>query len=458
MHLENEGKMAYASVYKNFIYPIYHNIKRDRVVDRTKALEEQQWYSTNELLILQKAKLNKLLQHAFTNVPFYRKIAQRNSTNKESIAEYHNFCRLPYLSKKDIKENINDLVAQNINSSKLIPNSTSGSTGEALYFFTDSRSQSFRKACANRNIKWAGGNHGDKMITLWGAPMDLSKSATLRGRLHAKITRNLILSSYDLYAAKMDEYINLINEFKPKLMISYPGPLEVFARHVSRTNATLSSIESIITSAEQLFPHQRELFAEVFDAKIYNRYGCREFGTIAQECCYNAGLHINSDRVFVEVLDNNGEPTKEGQLGELFITDLDNFGMPMIRYQIGDMGVWSKNRCDCKRGLTLLSSIEGRSLDVVTTPSNHKIGGTYWTILFRSKPGIHQFQIVQNNISGITVYYVPSEQFKLEILDFFKNQIQDKCGTNFDVIFQRTDKIGKIRSGKNKIIISNVCK
>ena len=289
---------------------------------------------------------------------------------------------------------------------------------------------------------------------MWGAPMDQKKSYSLRGRIHGFVARIIFLSSYDLTPTIMDNYIERINKFRPKLLISYPGPLEVFADYIKEKRKFVPSIKSIITSAEQLFIYQRELFEEVFNAEVYDRYGSREVGDVAHECSAHCGLHLNSERVFVEILDAEGNRVIPGQLGELFITDLDNYGMPMIRYQIGDRAAWSeKFNCKCGRGLPLLGRIEGRSMDVVTTPENLKLGGTFWTILFRTKRGIKQFQVLQKNIKGITVYYVPEDNFTKQLLKYYENKIKEKCGKNFEVLFIKKNVIKKTVSGKHRIVI-----
>jgi phenylacetate-CoA ligase len=129
--------------------------------------------------------------------------------------------------------------------------------------------------------------------------------------------------------------------------------------------------------------------------------------------------------------------------------------MPMIRYQIGDRAAWSEKLiCKCGRGYPLLARIEGRSLDVIKTPVNLKLGGTFWTLLFRSKPGIKQFQVVQNNIKGISVYFVPEKNFKKLTLKHFANKIKEKCGNDFEVVFVQKESLEKTASGKHRIVIS----
>lgn len=447
--------MIYPFFYKKLIFPIYHYLKRDNLMKISKELRENQWKSLDDIQNKQRVKLKKLLLHAYENVPYYRRVINKRKLLIDTLWEYDNFRQLPILSKDIIRENMDDLVSTNLAGNRLYKNSTSGSTGENLLFYTDKRSNIHRKASIIVNEEWIDFYPGDRKVRLWGAPMDLSKARSLWGRIHGFVSKDLFLSSYDLSPEIMDMYIRRIKKFKPKLFISYPGPLEVFAEYIKEKGITFPTIKAIITSAEQLFNYQRVLFEDVFKAEVFNRYGCREVADIAQECRHHCGLHLNADRVLIEILDDYDNPVLPGVMGELYITDLDNYGMPMIRYQIGDRASWSeKIRCPCDRGLPLLAGIEGRSMDVIKTPSNKKLGGTFWTILLKTRPGIKQFQIIQEDIRGIIVYYVPDKTFDKRSLKYFEQKIKEKCGDDFDVVFIQKDNIRKTASGKNRFIIS----
>jgi hypothetical protein len=64
-----------------------------------------------------------------------------------------------------------------------------------------------------------------------------------------------------------------------------------------------------------------------------------------------SAFHVNSDAVFVEVLDfRSGEPVEPGSAGRVVVTDLLNTAMPIIRYDIGDAGVpGGRSGCPCGR-------------------------------------------------------------------------------------------------------------
>ena len=446
--------MFYRDVYRNIIFPTYHYIKRDNLLKKINELKLNQWKSFEDNKKVQLVKLHKLLTHAYKNVPYYKNIIKKYGLENKNLYEYKNFRKLPVLTKQDIRNNIFKLKSVNFKGNVLYGNSTSGSTGEPLYFFTDKRTTIYRKAAVIVCQEWVDFYIGDKQISIWGAILDQNKAKTIRGKLHGIITGNKFLSSFDLTPKNMDKYAKIIEHYKPELLLSYPGPLEVFAEYIKKKNIHFPNIKCIITSAEELFLEQRKIIEEAFGAKVYNRYGSREMGLIAQECTEQNGLHIDMSRIFLEILDENGKRVSPGNLGEIFVTDLNNYGFPMIRYKIDDRALLSFNGCRCGRRLPIISKVEGRSLDIVKTKENKKLGGTFWTILFRSRKGIRKFQVIQENLSGITVYYIPEKDFSKESLLYYEKEIKNKCGKDFGIKFIKKDLIEKTSSGKHRIVIS----
>ena len=442
---------------KSVIFPFYHWAKRTQVLERLHELRNQQWMNSQDLSRLQNIKLELLLSHAYENVPFYRSRFEYAGIKPNDFGEPEVLNKIPLLSKQDILSNEDLLVSRNAVVGQLIPNSTSGSTGEALRFFTDMKSWACRRALMIRNQEWLGIHLGDRQASLWGASMDIDKGKKLRGRLHNWINNMLPLSSYDLKKTTLYEYVDRLNRFRPKLLTSYPGPLTELAQFMLDCGGLkVPSICSIISSAETLFSWQKEIIETAFSKPVFNRYGCREFGDIAHECERREGLHINADRLILEIIDEDLVPVRPLQMGEIVITDLDNYGMPLIRYRIGDRATISDKECSCGRGLPLLHSVEGRSLDVVRAPNGNALGGTFWTLLFRSRSGIRAFQVVQEEKNGIVVNFVSDEHQNNLELDYFSKKIMEQCGEDFLVKFNRVDSIEKTTSGKTRFVISNL--
>jgi phenylacetate-CoA ligase len=415
---------------RNVFFPLYHGIKHTGVMHRIKEYQSNQWLSQAELKELQQEKLRSLLSHVAAYVPFYRERFRTAGVDKVELNDPETALRrLPLLSKHEINQNRWSLTADNKAGGRLISNSTSGSTGEALYFFTDLRSAACRRAVVIRNQEWLGVKLGDRQASLWGAAIDIDKLKNIRGRIHRWFNNYVILSSFDLSPVDLRKYVDCLNRFVPVLMTSYPGTLTELAKF-------------------------KELIEKALKCPVYNRYGCREFGDVAHQCEQRQGLHINADRCLVEILDDEGRPCRPGKSGEIVVTDLDNYGMPLIRYRIGDRGRFASKTCSCGRGLPLLEEVEGRTLDLIKACNGWASGGTFWTILFKSRPGIKVFQVVQTELDGITVKYVRDPNVKEIPLDFFSENIRAKYGTAFRIIYEEVDRIEKTASGKTRIVVS----
>ena len=436
------------------LYPAYHAVSRDEVLQHIETLERNQWLSASELQFLQAEKLDRLIRHAARHVPYYGPLLNGAADRGFAIAELQ---RLPRLTKAVIRGAGRNLIAANARAGELKANSTSGSTGEPLYFYTDERSANFRKASVVRNKRWTGLEPGDRQLVLWGSPVDSAKSQELRGKLHGWLTRTRLVSAYNLSREKLEECLDEIASYAPHLLVAYPSVLEELAQQVQRSQRAAVRIPAVLTSAETLYPHQRALFEQVFAAPVFNRYGCREVGDIAQECAVHDGLHVNSDRVLVEIVREDGSWCEPGEVGDVLVTDLDNFGMPLIRYAIGDRAALAPPAaCACGRGLQRLAFVEGRTLDVIRFPNGSAVGGTYWTILLRKRPGIDQFQVVQQTLDEVVIRYLAPAPLSAETTDYVRNDVLQRSGSGFRVVFERVDHIAVTAGGKRRIVASDL--
>ncbi len=351
-----------------------------------------------------------------------------------------------------IREHLDDLVSTDLESNRLDPNSTSGSTGQPLRFYTDLRSKAFRKASTVRLRRWLGIEQGQTVAHIWGSPIDQARAQAWRGRLHGLITREIFLSAYELTDADMARYADILARRRAELVVGYPSVMAAFGHYCADRGIRFPALKSVICSAETLYPDQRQVIEETLDVRVYNRYGCREVGDIAQERPGVDGLVVSSDRIYVEIVTPDGRPCAPGETGDILVTDLDNYGMPLIRYRIGDSGSWSTAGSG---PFPVLAAVDGRSLDVVTTPDGRRIGGTFWTIVLREKPGMEQFQVIQREPDGVTIRFVPAADSRPD-LDWTRTRIRAQCGPDFGVAFEPVDRIPPGAGGKHRVVISEL--
>lgn len=421
-------------------------------------LRKTQCLTLEELKDYQNKNLNKLMIHAFENVPFYRDIFTNAKINpcNDDVNDY--FQSLPFLSKEDIQSHLPELTATNYNKADLVANKTGGSTGKPIHYFHNIERVSSMKAVEFRHNEWAGWNVGDKRGVLWGARRDIGAKDTIKTKLRKKlIDRFLTLDTSSVTEEKMLHFANELVKFKPKGLFAYANSLYEFAKLVKEKNIKGITPYSIITSAEMLHDNERDLIEEVFGCKIFNRYGCREVAIIASECDKHNGLHIAADSLFVEFVNDKGAQVKPGEEGDIIVTDMFNYGMPFIRYKIEDRGVPTDRVCSCGRTLPLMESVTGRTTDFLLTPDGVKVSGASVTIyLIANTPGIKQAQFVQDKIDEITLKLVKANNYSDDTLKFLSAKLPEFFGKNVNIKFQFVDDIPKTSSGKYRFSVCNI--
>ena len=447
----------YRAFYARAIYPAYHWAIRSGAIELIRELDRHDSFSIEELKSLEAAKLETLLAHAKSTVPYYRDLIPEDLATSDFARVTDKLRQVPVLTKQTIRERKDDLVSQRLAGNRLDPNSTSGSTGEPLTFYTDLWSKSHRKAVVVRNRKWVGISVGDPVARLWGAEIDTNRARSMRGRMHSLVTRELMLSAYQLADDDMESYAIRIRKHNARLLIGYPSVLQKFGSFCRERGFAFPALKAIICSAEALLPSQRQSIEADFSVPLYNRYGCREVGDIAQEIPGQEGLVVNSDRIHVEIVDESGKPCAPGVIGDIIITDLDNFGMPLIRYRIGDRGCWaSQSPGESRKPYPVLEAIEGRSLDVVVCPSGNRIGGTFWTILMRGRPGIESFRVIQESLYWLKIEYKRAKGVAEIDTAYFRQKIAERCGSEVRVEFVEKASIEARAGDKFRLVRSDV--
>jgi len=436
------------------LLPAYKRIRGNDVFRRLNQLQSVQWLPTTELQESQWKKLKELLHHAYRNVPYYQQMFSKIGAHPDDINTPEDFRRLPYLTKEIIRNRRNDLIAPGV---KLYSSKTSGSTGEALWFYISHDESIMHQALFFLGMNWIGLDIGERYAKLWGRPMG-RKTARYREwfeEIKRRIQGCLFLSVYDLSEDTLPKYIEQIKSHKPKVLESYVSPLRILGQYLQTHPEIKIPLKAIVTSSETLDNSDREFIEGVFGCPVFNRYGSTEFGNVAQECPNHQGLHIFTEHTYMECLENK-LPALPGEKGELVITSLDNYGMPFIRYQIGDYGEISDKACDCGRGFPLLKSVDGRVFDVVVAPNGRFIPGTYWTILFKTVYGIRQFQLIQESADTLDVKLITEPAFQSNSLCELEERIHERCGPTLRVRFEIVDDIPLTKAGKRKFIISKI--
>lgn len=112
----------------------------------------------------------------------------------------------------------------------------------------------------------------------------------------------------------------------------------------------------------------RKTIEDLWGAPCYDSYGTHENGTLATECKFQNGMHINEDCFVIEIADpETGKQRPNGERGCIFITSLFRDSAPLIRFNINDVSSFMADREPCPCGCTFrrLTKIYGRNDNMI---------------------------------------------------------------------------------------------
>jgi phenylacetate-CoA ligase len=157
-----------------------------------------------------------------------------------------------------------------------------------------------------------------------------------------------------------------LNQFRPKLLLVFPSPLNMIAHTIRRFNLPLQHHPELInTSGETFFNCQRRNVGEVFSrSKIEDSYGSVELGEIAHQAEH--GLEIFANVAYVET-----EPNNEGQ-PEMVITRLELTDFPFIRYRMRDVAEIDFVTAANGEERFVISKIEGKDTNYIMSDTGER--------------------------------------------------------------------------------------
>jgi phenylacetate-coenzyme A ligase PaaK-like adenylate-forming protein/spore maturation protein CgeB len=409
-------------------------------------LESTQWLARPEIERMQMERLRRLLNHAWRNVPFYRKRMEQARLKPDDVRSMEDFRRLPVLTKADIQAHLSELKAANFSDSEMIQDATGGSTGNPISFHRDHTACLWVEELAARFRRWIGYEHGDKLALIWGADRDVPDSHPPHERW---------LNSFNCSDDDVRRFLDEVREWRPKAIRAYASSMAMVAGFAKRHGLTLPSPDGIECSAEKLHVDQRRLIEEIFHSPVFDMYGSREIPALACECERHDGLHVFADARIVEII-CDGRLAQPGEEGRIVVTDLVNYGMPFIRYEIGDVGRLSDKACACGRGLPLLQEVTGRVTSTITTPDGRRIHGEFFTHLFYNLNAVKAFQVRQRALDRIDVAVQPDKGLDSKDVEKIVERIREHVGPNVSVAWRTVQDIPPAPSGKRHFTISDV--
>ena len=170
--------------------------------------------------------------------------------------------------------------------------------------------------------------------------------------------------------------------------------------------------QMLVTAAELRTPEMTQRLQDAFGVRPFDVYGSTE-GLFGSGCQHHQGIHLFEDTTLVENVDRDGQPVPAGQPGaRLLVTNLYNLVQPLLRLEVTDLVTLDPDPCPCGRTLARVSTIHGRSDDVLSLPVRDggrvAVHPLQFALLTRD-PQVREFQVIQHG-SALRVLIAPGQR------------------------------------------------
>lgn len=418
-------------------------------------VQESQYWTPEQTEAYQMKHLCLLLEHAYQHVPFYRNRFDEEGIKPSDIQSTADLCRIKPIKKKEVIANPDAFLADNHHAFHGRWQHTGGTTGSLFTYFQDSRAWALNWALKIRTFEWGGYHFGkDCLGVMAGGSLTPQQSASVSNCLWRKTCNCHSMPITHLDDEIMERYLDQLQRKHIRFLRGYPSALATFASFVYEVDDFLP-MKSVFTTAEVLYPHQRELIRQVFECDVFDTYGCGDGMGHAAECERHQGLHVFPEVSVMQIVDEKGTPVAPGEEGEVVLTSLFDYTMPLIRYAPGDRAVLKVGSCPCGRNGVMLERIAGRVSDVFKLSNGRVINGL--SIPFEDlAKDLAQFQIVQETPDRVVIKIVPRHTVRMDVVEKIRRLMRHHCGEGIAVEVCVVDRIEVPPSGKFRYIMSNL--
>lgn len=398
-----------------------------------------------DIKIFQEEKLQELLAYLEGNSPFYQRLFKENNIQISDIQTLEDLQKIPTTSKNDIQQNNDDFFC--IPQNQIVDYSTtSGTLGDPVTFGLSDND--LERLAYNEAISFAcaGVKKGDvvQMIT------------TIDKRFMAGLAYFLGLRKMGASVVRMGPGIpelqwDSIFRYQPKYLITVPSFLLKMIDYAEKHEIDYknSSVFGAVCIGESIKNQDftdnilSQKIKEKWNIQLYSTYASTEMSTAFTECEHQVGGHQHPELIITEILDDEGNPVKDGESGELTITTLGVEALPLLRFKTGDLVKAHYEPCKCGRNTMRLGPVVGRKQQMIKYKGTTLYPPAMNDIL-NDFEGILCYQIViQSNEIGLDEIIIKlstereEESFEGEVRDHFraKLRVSPKIEiVNFDVL------------------------
>jgi phenylacetate-CoA ligase len=386
---------------------------------------------------------------------------KNNSSYRDLFGKttFNNWNDLPIMTKKDFQKPLIERLSTGFSLKNVYVNKTSGSSGDPFIFAKDKFSHALTWTNNINRFGWHEIDFNSSyQARFYGIPLDFIGNK--KERFKDFFSNRFRFPIFDLSDKVLEGFLNEFKTRKFDYINGYTSSIVLFAKFLQQKNIVLKNIcptlKVCVVTSEMLFEEDKILLEKQFGVAVVNEYGASELDLIAFQNP-EGEWQVNSETLFVEILDTNNCVLPYGKEGRIVITSLYNKAHPFIRYDIGDIGILDEKSTPKK---PILQQLIGRTNDIALLPSGKKSPGlTFYYVtksIIEDDGNVKEFIIKQTKIDTFDIEYVSKTELNQEQIQKIEAAIALYLEKGLVFTFIRKDKLERSKSGKLKQFVSNL--
>ena len=396
----------------------------------------------------QEEKLREHLAYLKAKSPFYQRMFKENNIDISKIQTLEDLTQIPVTTKEDLQKHNKDFIC--VPASEIRDYiTTSGTLSEPTTF-----------VCTDKDLDRLAYNEAISFATADGKAGDVYQlMTTLDKRFMAGYAYCLGIRKMGCGLIRVGNGIpelqwDTIQRLNPDTIICVPSFILRIVKYAEEHGIDYrkSSIKKAVCIGENLRNDDFSLnllgkkIKEKWDIDLYSTYASTEMGTSFCECSAGQGGHHHPELIICELLDENNQPVKEGEVGELVVTTLGVEAMPLLCFKTGDIARFHYEKCSCGRTTMRISPIIGRKKQMIKFKGTTLYPASIFDVLDNTDYVVNYYVEVSSNeisMDHVTTYIGVKEP-KDEMIKDMKDRFRARLRVAPDVIFKDIDEIQKI--------------
>ena len=390
-------------------------------------------------------KRQDIVNYHLKHNPFYKSLTKLN--------HFEDWNAIPIMTKHDLQASLKQRLSDGFTTKNVYVNKTSGSSGDPFIFAKDKFCHALTWAVIQNRFGWYGLDFNSSMqARFYGIPLD--KRGYFKERFKDRLSKRYRFSVFDLSDTAFENHLKKFETTAFEYLNGYTSSIVQFAKFLQRKNLNLKAIcptlKACIVTSEMLFNDDKKLMELQFDVPVINEYGASELDLIAFENP-NKQWQVNSETLYLEILDEHNNVLPYGEKGRVVITSLYNKAHPFIRYDIGDIGMLSKKS---SLKTPILETLIGRTNDIAYLPSGKKAAGlTFYYVtksIIEDDGNVKEFVIEQLQKDIFKIIYVSAMPLSEDKVKMITKEMTNYLEDGLTILFERKEQLKRSKSGKLK--------